>query len=74
MRAVQEIVSTVLENSNLTISDDARRAVTMAVCLGIREGLTRYAWWKNGVQYVGSCGTTLRAALKDADYEAMECS
>jgi len=32
---------------------------------GLREGLTRFAWWRDGVQYVGTCGTTLEAALKE---------
>ena len=36
---------------------------------GIREGLQRYAWWKDGVQYVGSCGRTLQDAYKDVDNE-----
>ena len=30
---------------------------------GYKEGLTAFAWWKDGVQYVGSCGTTLKEAL-----------
>jgi len=30
---------------------------------GYQDGLCAYAWWKDGVQYVGSCGTTLSAAL-----------
>ena len=30
---------------------------------GYREGVTAYAWWKDGVQYVGTCGTTLAHAL-----------
>ena len=28
------------------------------------DGLRAFAWWKDGVQYVGSCGTTLKEALK----------
>lgn len=32
---------------------------------GYIEGLTAYAWWKDGVQYVGTCGTTLQAAIND---------
>ena len=31
---------------------------------GYKEGLTAYAWWKDGVQYVGTSGTTLKEALK----------
>jgi hypothetical protein len=33
------------------------------------DGLTRYAWWKDGVQYVGSCGTTLKDALWELELE-----
>ena len=32
---------------------------------GYEAGLRAYAWWKDGVQYVGSCGTTLDQALKE---------
>lgn len=32
---------------------------------GYKDGLTAYAWWKDGVQYVGSCGTTLKDAMKE---------
>jgi hypothetical protein len=31
----------------------------------IVEGLTRFAWWNNGVEYVGTCGTTLKEAIAD---------
>lgn len=36
---------------------------------GMREGVRRWAWWKDGQQYVGSCGTTLTAALAQIDSE-----
>ncbi len=31
---------------------------------GVLEGVKQYAWWKNGTQYVGTCGTTLKAACE----------
>lgn len=31
--------------------------------MGLIEGISMYAWWKDGVQYVGSCGTTLKDAV-----------
>jgi len=31
---------------------------------GFEDGLKCFAWWKDGVQYVGTCGTTLRDALR----------
>jgi hypothetical protein len=34
---------------------------------GLREGVRMYAWWKDGVQYVGTTGRTLREALVDID-------
>jgi hypothetical protein len=36
---------------------------------GIRDGIKQYAWWRDGVQYVGTTGTTLKDALKDIDKE-----
>ena len=30
---------------------------------GYIAGLTDYAWWKDGTQYVGSCGKTLNEAV-----------
>jgi hypothetical protein len=32
---------------------------------GMREGIELYAWWKDGVQYVGTCGRTLKEALNE---------
>jgi len=34
---------------------------------GVREGLRMYAWWKDGVQYVGTTGRTLKEALVEVD-------
>jgi len=36
---------------------------------GFLAGLREYAWWKDGTQYVGSCGTTLADALERAKKE-----
>ncbi len=30
---------------------------------GFVDGLQTFAWWKDGVEYVGTCGTTLREAI-----------
>jgi hypothetical protein len=51
------------------ITDDADDFVPRIVAeeayrAGMREGLTQYAWWKDGKQYVGTCGQTLETALK----------
>ena len=31
---------------------------------GFKAGLEAYAWWKDGIQYVGTSGTTLKQALE----------
>jgi hypothetical protein len=36
-----------------------------AYYVGLRTGLRQYAWWKDGVQYVGTCGRTLQDAIGD---------
>jgi hypothetical protein len=36
---------------------------------GIREGIAMYAWWKDGVQYVGTTGKTLEKALDEINKE-----
>ena len=34
---------------------------------GVRAGIIRYSFWKNGVQYVGNPAKTLKKALKEVD-------
>lgn len=36
---------------------------------GIKEGLCRHAWWAEGVQMVGTCGTTLQEAYDKVEHE-----
>ena len=36
---------------------------------GVKAGIELYAWWKDGIQYVGSCGTTLKDATSEVDKE-----
>lgn len=46
-----------------------KQALTKAYYNGIREGIEQYAHWKDGEQFVGTCGTTLKTALKRIDEE-----
>jgi hypothetical protein len=39
---------------------------------GLKVGVRLYAWWKDGIQYVGTCGTTLKHALERIDREEGE--
>lgn len=34
---------------------------------GMRLGVAEYAHWKDGVQYVGTCGKTLKEAIAEID-------
>ena len=34
---------------------------------GLREGIELYAHWRDGTQYVGTCGKTLKQALAEID-------
>lgn len=36
---------------------------------GVKEGLWKYAHWQDGVQYVGTMGTTLSEACKKVEEE-----
>lgn len=36
---------------------------------GLKTGITRYAWWKDGRQEVGTTGKSLLTALAEADKE-----
>lgn len=50
--------------------------IQKATLEGYIDGLTAFAWWKNGVQYVGTCGTTWYDAVAEARgaYETVEVS
>ena len=48
------------------------QAIKDAFLSGHIDGLRQYAWWKDGVQYVGTCGTTLTTAIDRAKTEAGE--
>lgn len=48
---------------------DVLKDLNKAYYNGIREGIKQFAHWKDGVQYVGTCGTTLKTALTQIDLE-----
>lgn len=39
---------------------------------GLKHGIWLFAWWKNGVQYVGTGGRTLQEAYKEVGIERIE--
>ena len=36
---------------------------------GLKDGIERFAWWKDGTCFVGTCGTTLKKAFEEVDRE-----
>lgn len=47
-------------------------AQTRAYYQGLRKGVEQYAHWRDGVQYVGTTGLTLQAALASIHQEEQE--
>lgn|GEM_PF-5997277 len=46
-------------------SDVLKRILLLGYQKGIKDGIRQFAWWKDGVQYVGVCGMTLKKALEE---------
>jgi hypothetical protein len=42
-------------------------AQTRAYYKGLREGVEKFAWWRDGTQYVGTTGSKLKSVLQDID-------
>ena len=36
---------------------------------GVIEGMTRFAWWRDGEEFVGTCGTRLKDAVAEVEKE-----
>jgi hypothetical protein len=47
------------------MSKELAEKTTQAFYQGLRSGVTMYAHWKDGVQYVGTTGKTLEKALAE---------
>jgi hypothetical protein len=43
--------------------------IRLAHLNGVIEGLRMYSWYKDGTQYVGTCGTTLKKAIEEVEKE-----
>lgn len=50
---------------------DIARLEAEAFRQGWNAGVTAFAWWKDGVQYVGTCGMTLEGALAQGPHEEL---
>ena len=65
---------TVLKMEDLVYNSSVEEAIEIQAEIsfkeGKKEGIRLFAWWKDGIQYVGTCGTTLEKALKEIDDES----
>ena len=67
---IKPIVDFVMDLDALTGIDSEERdrietAVIEGYKAGMRKGIWLFAWWKDGVQYVGTTGKTLKQALEE---------
>lgn len=46
--------------------------MTQAYHEGLRDGIHQYAYWRDGVQYVGTTGRTLKQALESVNQAEAE--
>jgi hypothetical protein len=53
----------------MTILENATLERTEAFYEGMIEGVTLYAHWSDGCQYVGTCGRTLKEAVREIEKE-----
>jgi hypothetical protein len=62
-----KMLAAVLQAEELASVDNKRmveKLIDAAYRKGYAAALVRFAWWEDGVQYVGTTGTTLVDALK----------
>lgn len=50
--------------------DEAKLRIRDVMLKAYVSGLREFAWWKDGVEYVGTCGMTLKEAVRRAHEDA----
>jgi hypothetical protein len=51
-------------NCSLAFAKEIEEWLRWSYWDGVTAGLKAYAWWKDGVEHVGTCGGTLKDAVK----------
>lgn len=61
----------VMEEEKIIKKDPEKgtREYAVAYKNGIIDGLTRYSWWEDGIQYVGTAKKTLELAIQEIEKE-----
>lgn len=57
------LIGGIMENNNYFKTKSEQDIYKEGFYNGAIFGISFYAWWKNGIQYVGSCSQTLKEAL-----------
>lgn len=65
-RNAQEVINLAKILELLQEIEQLKQDVINAKLLGYEAALEMYAWWKDGILYVGSTGKTLKKALEQA--------
>lgn len=56
-----------MDESAVISPEQFKKAVGLIYKLGFSDGVTQFAWMKDGVSYVGTAGTTLKFARQNAE-------
>ena len=59
------LLPNIVPEYELLIKGDVSKAYDCGAIDGMKDGIRRFAWWKDGVQYVGTTGKTLADALSE---------
>lgn len=71
-KTIEERVDSICRWTNVGLRESVVDVVREAYFDGLREGVTLYAWHKDGQQFVGTCGRTLKEALAEIDRQEAE--
>jgi hypothetical protein len=70
VEAVDDRGESVMSEAKMTVNPNIADPVEAAYWAGVEAGMRRYAWWKDGREYVGTCGNTLTTAIRDMDRDS----
>lgn len=65
-KAVKSILNS-FDEARHSLEAQIQKEIEWAYNQGYTKALRNYAYWKDGKQFVGSCGRTLEEALSDSD-------
>jgi hypothetical protein len=70
----QSLLNNLKEDDLNLVLNVLRESHQRSYLRGFCDGLNEYAYWKDGVQYVGNCGITLQKATEQAVRDGCGCA